>query len=344
MRDLYDNLREMDPPMTPFTVRSPVQTWQHWVRVLAVALVVVGLMLLVPDRAAASFDNSPALRVIQVQQDGVVGPPGVPCGSPVWTTSVSFDPNGWPISNSRFGSGPGMVGAATIDGLSFPPGTVSVDAVVTWDGHPIRHDQSQASESVRLEFSSAAGTVSTGLTSDLADNVASASSSANLGSFDLPDGATEVRIVHSGAGGSENSVVVTAVCLSFNAAPEPTIVPTTSEPPATTQPPTATTQPPATTEPPTTDPPGTEPPATDPPVPSTADFEPKVEPDSGEGDADTPADDKAVEPATEVKGETELARTGPNGVRQPIGLALTLMGLGLFAISISRRRERSDST
>lgn len=317
--------------MTPFTVRSPAQAWQHWVRVLAVALVVVGLTLLVPGRAAAGFDDGAAWRVVQVQQDGVVGPPGAPCGSPVWVTSVSFDPNGWPISNPRFGSGPGMVGAATIGGLTFPPGTVSVDAVVTWDGHPIRHDQSQASESVRLEFSSASGTVSTGLTPDLADNVASASSSANLGSFDLPDGATEVRIVHSGAGGSENSVVVSAVCLTFTAAPEPTIAPTTTESPATTQPP-------ATTEPPTTDPPSTEPPATDPPVPSTADIAPKVEPDSGEGDADPPAVEKAVESSTVVKGQTELARTGPNGVRQPIGLALTLMGLGLFAISISRRR------
>lgn len=337
--------------MIPLAFRSSPQSRKHrkhWRRLVALVVVAFGLLIAVPGRAAANLADGPALRVTQfhrIQQDGVVGPPGAPCGSPVWTTAVSFVPNGWPISNPRFGSGPGMVGSATIAGLSYPPGTVTVNAVITWDGHPIRHDQSQASESVRLEFASPSGVVATGLTPDLADNVASASSSAGLGTFDLSEGATEVRVVHSGAGGSENSVVVSAICLSFTPAPETTVPPATTVTP-TTEPPTTvpsttvtpSTEPP-TTVPPTTEPPTTVPPTTEPPVPSTAPLEPRVEPDSGDTDDEAPDADKAVEPETQVKAETELARTGPSAIRQPVGVALTLIGLGVYLSSVGRRKE-----
>lgn len=197
---------------------------------------------------ADSSDEAPA-----PQMDAAPQPAG--CNGPLVQLDGSVDEmSGHNNSPVRFGTGPDLRWFYTVPGLSFGPGTVALPQVITWDAYLGReHTQAQPAERVRVEFFlGGAHVASSAFTEDLADNVASASALSNLGTMDLPNGADEVRIVHYDwvtPTTTENSLVVTAVCLEATPAPAPAPEQPAPEQPAPEQPAPACDDDPATPEP-----------------------------------------------------------------------------------------------
>ena len=169
--------------------------------------------------------NPPTLVV---EHDAGVQPPPAPsqCDGSSWQ-GVTVGEDGAVHSEVRMGSFWNGVLTHTLDGFSFGPGTVDITELVTWDGYPDRSETApQPAEQVRVELYLGGELVGAGTPSgDLQDGVTSAWWAGSGGSVILPDGADEVRIVHSnlyaGTNGP-NSLSPATVCLEHRPfAPQP---------------------------------------------------------------------------------------------------------------------------
>ncbi len=158
----------------------------------------------------AELQDAPAI-------EGAPQPGG--CNGPLVQLDGSVDEtSGRNNSPVRFGTAPDLRWFYSIPDLSFEAGTVSLPQVITWDAYQGRENtEVQPSERVRVEFFLGGTHVaSSPFTDDLADGVTSASLVSNLGTMELPNGADEVRIVHYDwvdTTTTENSLVVTSICL-----------------------------------------------------------------------------------------------------------------------------------
>ena len=156
--------------------------------------------------------------------DELVGPPAPDaCGGTQWVGVTGSVPDLDIAVRLIYRAGSPELQSYTIPGLTLPPGSVSIPEIITWDGYIGTIDrrdpasQTQTDEQVRLEFYNGGSLVAaTGETEDLIDAVVSAWWVGSLGTVDLPDGADEVRIVHSslydGKIDDTNSIVPSAIC------------------------------------------------------------------------------------------------------------------------------------
>ncbi len=196
----------------------------------ALALLVAFAFVLVGFPANAYAESS----------DELVLPPGPSCAEPAFTTTPALNDGGFNVSDPNLGDGAGgLVTRATFP-VSFGPGTVSLDEIITWDAHIDRDTNlDQTNERVLIEFSlNGAVVAASGPTADLADGPLSAWEINDLGTLTLPDGADSAAVVHAGGSAQINSVVVTSVCLTFAAdAPvEPEPEPACDDDPTTPEP------------------------------------------------------------------------------------------------------------
>ncbi|MEE9416383.1 MAG: hypothetical protein V3V01_13960 [Acidimicrobiales bacterium] len=270
---------------------------------IVVLALVAGLGLALASPAGAGAGSS----------DELAQPPGPSCDAPIFQSTHSYTDEGFASNPLRFGTAGSLLRSFTLPDVSFEPGTIYISEVITFDGHVERELELQPNEQVRIEFRLDGETVATSsLTEDLIDGVTSAWNVMSIGDLELPQGASEVVIVHHGSNGATiaNSLSVTSICTRFT----PQIAPETTTVPATTTPPEATVAPPATTIAPA-------PATTATPSPSTS--------------------QAPQEPATTttVPGPPELAITGPadsTGDLALIGFALLGLGTTLF---VSTRRQ-----
>ena len=147
--------------------------------------------------------------------DELVAPPSLSsCNNTAFLPSIAFEADGTPIGVPRLGVGPGLVTSFEISISPLGPGTISLDEVITYDGHAERDTLSaQPDEKVRIEFLLDGNVQAvTRLTPDVPDSTLSAWVTSDLGSHDLPNGANALRVVHSSAQTGQNSVVISAIC------------------------------------------------------------------------------------------------------------------------------------
>jgi hypothetical protein len=215
-------------------------------------------------------------------------PPAFACaGEVVWSqTFTDSDANGYAEAPVRL-----LFGSTFLTGVSVPAGSYTI-AALAWDGYDGRVlTPHQPNEQYALQFLDAGGAViaQSGFTEDGIDTgLPDDFWEGSIGSVTLPDGAADVRIVHSvgqlpGAAGP-NSVFPVGFCLTTvedpsptptatpcpdgsqpgtdpdNPCPEPT--PTPTSPPGETPTPTPTTPGPTPTNPPGGTPTPTSPPGT----------------------------------------------------------------------------------
>lgn len=151
----------------------------------------------------------------------VVLPPACTAGDVRWNAT------GTPASiMATYGMSGTGVTERTIPGMKVPAGTVTVVQVVGYDAYEDRATaEPQGFEQVRLSFYKDGNLVTSSYASDdLRDNVTSAWWVGGLGTFELPNGADEVRVQHAakfdGVAG-DNGLAAAGVCLQTTAyAPE----------------------------------------------------------------------------------------------------------------------------
>ncbi len=176
-------------------------------RLQALAVFVVFAFVLVGFPAAAHAGSS----------DELVLPPASSCTAPAFTTTPLLDDQGYNISNPNLGDGAGGLATRATFPVSFGPGVVSLDEIITWDAHVDRDTNlDQTNERVLIEFSLDGAVVATsGPTADLADGPLSAWEINDLGTLALPEGADSAAVIHASGTAAINSVVVTSICMTF---------------------------------------------------------------------------------------------------------------------------------
>ncbi len=188
------------------------------------------------------FVNSPALAQASVtivdsgSSDDLVPPPAPDCDDLVFLTEVTFSDQGVPLGIPRLGVGFGLVTSFVVpDFEPIGPSIIALDEVITFDGHTGRDIwPAQLNERVKFEFLlDGVVQVATPFTPDLPDDSVSAWLDVDMGTYELPNGADALRIVHFSDPNNTDSVVVSALCGTSIDLPDnttTTTVPTTVAP------------------------------------------------------------------------------------------------------------------
>ena len=157
--------------------------------------------------------------------DDLQPPPAASCNDLVFLNNISLNENGVPIGAPRLGVGPGLVISFEVpDFTPLGPSQVTLNEVITYDGHAGRDTATaQLNEQVRLEFLlNGEVQATTPFTPDVEDNRLSAWTEVSLGSYDLPNGADGLRVVHYNNPPKTDSVVISAICGTSTELPAPT--------------------------------------------------------------------------------------------------------------------------
>ena len=153
--------------------------------------------------------------------DELVAPPSPTCGAGQLELipETAFSTIAEPIGVPRLGVGAGLSTEFDIpDFDAIEPGVIDVVEIITFDAHTGRSGwPTQDNESVAVEFLlDGEVQVTTEFTPDVEDGVNAAWVVADLGQYDLPEGADAARIVHFNEADNSDSVVAASLCIEFS--------------------------------------------------------------------------------------------------------------------------------